>query len=90
MNLLQKLIDILDMGLQGLESALQVTLIGTNEVSILHSLTLDRHTFLRPCYLFLKVFSLAQLLYKCMSDPSVDKRNISASRLDTWSSFFCI
>lgn len=47
MDLLQKLIDILDMGFQGLKSALQVTLIGTNEVSSLRALFSGNLTFLK-------------------------------------------
>lgn len=87
MNILQQLIDILDMRLQGLETAMQVILIGTNKVSNLHTLLLDIPAFLRPCCFFLQLFLLAQYLYKCMSGSGDDKTSISAFLQGTWSSF---
>ena len=90
MDLLQKLIDILDMGLQGLKSALQVTLIGTNEVSSLRALLSDSLTFSKLWYFFLKVFSLTQSLYKCMFGSTDDKMSILASHQGIWSSFACM
>lgn len=90
MNILQQLIDILDMRLQGSETAMQVILIGTNKVSNLHTLLLDIPAFLRPCCFFLQVFSLAQSLYKCMFGSVDDKTSISAVLQGTWSSFFFI